>query len=59
VLRAVFFAMSSLDRNLNLTIVIMLIGLMEGIHGAVRPFKKCSEKSPRAIYLISAFSDYF
>ena len=39
-LRAVLFAVSSLDRNINLLIGIVLFSLMEGIHGAVRPFKE-------------------
>ena len=40
VLRVVLFAVSSLDRNINLLIGIVLFSLMEGIHGAVRPFKE-------------------
>ena len=39
VLRVVLFAVSSLDRNINLIIGIVLFILIEGIHGAVRPFK--------------------
>ena len=39
-LRVVLFAVSSLDRNINLLIGIVLFSLMEGIHGAVRPFKE-------------------
>ena len=39
VLRVVLFAVSSLDRNINLIIGIILIILIEAIHGAVRPFK--------------------
>ena len=39
VLRVILFAVSSLDRNINLIIGIVLFILIEGIHGAVRPFK--------------------
>ena len=39
VLRATFFAISSLDRNISLTISIILISLIEGIRGGLRPFK--------------------
>ncbi|XP_065902235.1 uncharacterized protein [Dysidea avara] len=35
-----FYNVSSLDRSINLLIGIVLFSLMEGIHGAVRPFKK-------------------
>ena len=38
-IRAVFFGISSLDRNINLTISIILLGILVGIHGIVRPFK--------------------
>ena len=39
--RVVFFAVSSLiqDRNISLIIDIMLLILTEGVHGALRPFK--------------------
>ena len=45
VLRVVLFAVSSLDRNINLLIGIVLFSLMEGIHGAVRPLRKSSRTS--------------
>ena len=38
-LRVVFFAMSSLNRNINLIIGIVLFSLIQGLHGALRPFK--------------------
>ena len=40
VLRVVLFAVSSLDRNINLLVGIVLFSLMEGIYGAVRLFKE-------------------
>ena len=38
-LRAVFFGLSSLDRNINLTVGIILLGIFGGVTGVVRPFK--------------------
>ena len=38
-LRAVFFGLSSLDRNINLMVGIILLGIFGGITGVVRPFK--------------------
>ena len=38
-LRAVYFALSSLDRNINLTVSIVLFSLVEGMYGAIKPFK--------------------
>ena len=37
--RAVVFGISSLDRNINLTVSIILFGILGGLHGIVRPFK--------------------
>ena len=39
VVRAVLLAVSSLDRNNNLTICIIIFGILGGIHGVLRPFK--------------------
>ena len=38
-MRAAFFGVSSLDRDTNLTVSIILFGILGGIHGIVRPFK--------------------
>ena len=38
-IRAVFFGISSLDRNINLTLGIILLGILVGMHGIIRPFK--------------------
>ena len=38
-IRVIFFGISSLDRNLNLTISITLFSLIGGIQGALKPFK--------------------
>ena len=37
-IRAVFFGISSSDRN-NLTISVILLGILLGMHGIIRPFK--------------------
>ena len=39
-MRVVFFGISSLDRNINLTVSIIMFGILGGLHGIVRPFKK-------------------
>ena len=39
VVRAVLLAISSLDRNSNLTISIIIFGVLGGIHGIVQPLK--------------------
>ena len=38
-LRAVFFGISSLDRNINIAISILLLTVITGYHGVMRPFK--------------------
>ena len=38
-LRAVLFGLSSLDRNINLTVGIILLDIFGGVTGVVRPFK--------------------
>ena len=40
VIRAVFFGVSSLDRNINLTVGIMLLTVIIGIHGITFPYKR-------------------
>ena len=38
-IRAVLFGISSFDRKINITISIIVFGIMIGTHGTVRPFK--------------------
>ena len=38
-MRAVFFGLSSLNRNINLTISIILFGILGGLHGMIQPLK--------------------
>ena len=53
VMRAVFFAMSSLDRNINLTIVTVLLSLLLGIHGLLRPLKSKVQNYQEFIWLMN------
>ena len=39
VMRVVFFGISSLDRDINITISILLLSVIIGLHGIIRPFK--------------------
>ena len=39
VIRTAFFGISSLDRNVNLAIGMMLLSILGGIHGIMHPFK--------------------
>ena len=38
-IRSVFFGISSLDRNINITISLLLLSVIIGVHGVIRPFK--------------------
>ena len=38
-MRAVFFGLSSLNRNVNLTVSIILFGILGGLHGIIQPLK--------------------
>ena len=38
-MRAVFFGISSLDRNINIVISILLLSVIIGLHGMMRPLK--------------------
>ena len=38
-IRAVFFGISSLDRNINIAISILLLSVIIGLHGVMQPFK--------------------
>ena len=40
VIRALFFGISSLDKNVNLTVSIILFSIVGGIHGIACPFKR-------------------
>jgi len=53
VLRAVLFAVSSLDRNINLTIGAVLITLISGIHGLLRPLRSELQNYQEFILLVN------
>ena len=44
-IRAIFFGLSTLDKNINLAIGLVLLAAMLGIHGYIRPFKNKIFKS--------------
>ena len=52
-IRALFFGTSSLDKNLNLTIGIMLFSLIEGIQGAIKPFKSQFKNFQEQLFLMN------
>ena len=52
-MRAVFFGTSSLDRNLNLTIGIVLFSMTEVMQGAVKPFKGQIKNLQEQLFLIN------
>ena len=51
VIRAVFFAVSSLDRNVNLIIGIFLLNIMIGAHGIMYPYKKIIQNYQELVLL--------
>ena len=51
--RAVFFAISTLERNINLTVSIILLGILGGIHGTVQPFKNKYKSYQELIFLLN------
>ena len=53
VIRAVFLGLSSLDRTMNLTIGIILISILIGVHGLLRPFKNEFKNYQEFIWLIN------
>ena len=53
VIRAVFLGLSSLDRTVNLTIGIILISILAGVHGLLRPFKNEIKNYQEFIWLIN------
>jgi len=49
--RAVFFAISTLDKNINLTIGIVLLAAIEAFHGYLHPFKNAF-KNVQELFII-------
>ena len=52
-IRAVFFEISSLDRNINLTISIILLGVLIGMHGVIQPFKMKHKNYQELIFTLN------
>ena len=52
-MRAVFFALSSLDRNFNLPISIILLSLLLGIRGLLRPLKSKVQNFQEFVWLMN------
>ena len=53
VMRATFLGLSSLDRNVNLKIGIILMSMLAGVHGLVRPFKSKFKNYQEFIWLMN------
>ena len=53
VIRAVFFGLSSLDKNINLPIGLVLLAAMLGIHGYVRPFKSSFRNIQELVFIFN------
>ena len=52
-IRAVFFGISSLDRNINLTISVILLGILGGTHGIIQPFKMMHKNYQELVLLLN------
>ena len=57
-LRALFFGLSSLDRNINLMVGTVLLGVFGGITGIVRPFKNNMKNYQELILILNLHGLY-
>ena len=53
IIRAVFFGLSALDKNINLPIGLVLLAAMLGIHGYVRPFKSSFKNIQELVFIFN------
>ena len=53
VMRAVFFGLSALDRNANMMISLLLIGIIVGMHGILGPFKSRTQNLEELFILLN------
>ena len=53
VIRAVFFGVAALDKNINLIIGGILLSVMIGLHGLLRPFKNSVKNYHELVFLIN------
>ena len=51
--RALFYGISALDRNINLTIGSIILSVMIGLHGVVYPFKNNFKNNQELLYIIN------
>ena len=52
-IRIVFFGISSLDRNVNLTIGMILLSIVGGVHGTVHPFKNAVKNYQELVLILN------
>ena len=52
-MRAIFFGLSALDKNINLAIGVVVLAAMLGIHGYVRPFKSTFKNIQELIFIFN------
>ena len=53
VIRAVFFGLSLLDKNINLPIGLVLLAAIQNIHGYVRPFKSTFKNIQELVFIFN------
>ena len=53
IIRSVFFGISALSRNINLTLGIVLISVIIGIHGMMWPYKSAAQNVQELLYLFN------
>ena len=53
IIRSVFFGISALSRNVNLTVGIVLISAIIGIHGMMCPYKSAAQNVQELLYLFN------
>ena len=52
-IRAIFFGLSALDKNINLAIGLVLLAAMLGIHGYVHPFKSSFKNIQELLFIFN------
>ena len=52
-IRAIFFGLSALDKNINLAIALVLLAAMLGIHGYVHPFKSSFKNIQELLFIFN------
>ena len=53
IIRSVFFGISSLNRNINLTVSIIILSVMNMLHGLCRPFKNKAKNYQELLLIIN------